>query len=463
MDELRAATIATATQQQQSFHGWKDWTNKNIFASSIDETVFDYGYQNQDTTATENRIHQEMTTTDEERTSEQPITALQAAWNVTNAIQGMFIVGLPIAVKVGGWWTIIAILGVAYLCYWSGILLIDCLYENNVKIRSTYQAVAEAYRPGMGRFVLCAQLTELLSTCIIYIVIAGDLLQSCVPSLDKSALMMLVTTALLGCAFLDSIRIVSNLSLMNAISHLIINAIIFIYCLFQVIPFTFDIRTMPTVIGVVVFGYTSHIFLPSLEGSMEDPTKFKWMLRWSHIIAAIFKSLFGLLGFLTFGDFTQKEISNSLPNQTFKVIVNLVLVIKALFSYPLPYFAAVHLLKDNLFMGTPETLFTSCYGIGHSLREWALCLRIILVLITLLMAMSVPYLIELMGLVGNITGTMLSFIWPAMFHLKLKGANVKESDRNFDKFIIGTGICLMTIGLYFSALELVQAIRYEER
>ncbi|VDM10078.1 unnamed protein product [Wuchereria bancrofti] len=229
------------------------------------------------------------------------------------------------------------------------------------------------------------------------------------------------------------------------------------------VPFTFDIRTMPTVIGVVVFGYTSHIFLPSLEGSMEDPTKFKWMLRWSHIIAAIFKSLFGLLGFLTFGDFTQKEISNSLPNQTFKVIVNLVLVIKALFSYPLPYFAAVHLLKDNLFMGTPKTLFTSCYGIGHSLREWALCLRIILVLITLLMAMSVPYLIELMGLVGNITGTMLSFIWPAMFHLKLKGANVKESDRKFDKFIIGVGICLMTIGLYFSALELVQAIRYEER
>ncbi|EFO12445.1 hypothetical protein LOAG_16089, partial [Loa loa] len=50
-------------------------------------------------------------------------------------------------------------------------------------IRNTYQAIAEAYRPGMGRFVLCAQLTELLSTCIIYIVIAGDLLQSCIPSL----------------------------------------------------------------------------------------------------------------------------------------------------------------------------------------------------------------------------------------------------------------------------------------
>ncbi|VDO50947.1 unnamed protein product [Onchocerca flexuosa] len=274
---------------------------------------------------------------------------------------------------------------------------------------------------------------------------------------------MLVTTALLGCAFLNSIRVVSNLSLINAISHMIINAIIFIYCLLQAIPFTFDIRTMPTVIGVVVFGYTSHIFLPSLEASMEDPSKFEWMLRWSHIIAAIFKALFGLLGFLTFGEFTQKEISSSLPNQAFKVIVNLVLVVKALFSYPLPYFAAVHLLKDNLFLGTPKTLFTSCYGAGNSLREWALCLRIILVLITLMMAMSVPYLIEVMGLVGNITGTMLSFIWPAMFHLKLKGAYGKESDRKFDKFIIGVGICLMTIGLYFSTVELIQAVKYEER
>lgn len=42
--------------------------------------------------------------------------------------------------------------------------------------------MAEAYRHGMGCFVLMAQLIELLSTCIIYIVIAADLLQSCVPA-----------------------------------------------------------------------------------------------------------------------------------------------------------------------------------------------------------------------------------------------------------------------------------------
>ncbi|CAG9529523.1 unnamed protein product [Cercopithifilaria johnstoni] len=230
-----STTTITGTGKQELFYGLKDWTNKNIFASSIDETVFVSGYQNQETIVTENsnNIQEVSAAVDEGHGTVKSITALQAAWNVTNAIQGMFIVGLPIAVKVGGWWTIAAIIGVAYLCYWTGVLLIECLYEDGVKVRNTYQAVAEAYRPGMGRFVLCAQLTELLSTCIIYIVIAGDLLQGCIPSLDKSALMMLVTTALLGCAFLDSIRIVSNLSLINAISHLVINSIIFTYCLFQ--------------------------------------------------------------------------------------------------------------------------------------------------------------------------------------------------------------------------------------
>lgn len=82
------------------------------------------------------------------------------------------------------------------------------------------------------------------------------------------------------------------------------------------------------------------------------------MLSQSHIAAAAFKALFGLIGFLTFAEFTQKEISNSLPNQGFKVMINLVLVIKALLSYPLPFYAIVQLLTDNFFRGVSVTLFS---------------------------------------------------------------------------------------------------------
>ncbi|KAK6042420.1 transmembrane amino acid transporter protein [Cooperia oncophora] len=282
--------------------------------------------------------------------------------------------------------------------------------------------------------------------------------------------MMLVSAILLACAFLDSLVVVSQLSFANAISHLIVNAIMMIYCLTEVrswsfssVTFALDINTLPTMIGVVVFGYTSHIFLPNLEGNMKEPKEFKWMLKWSHVAAALFKAVFGLFGFLTFGELTQPEISNSLPNQGFKVVVNLVLVIKALLSYPLPFYAAVQLLKDNLFRGTKTTPFTGCYSPDGSLREWALFLRILLLLFTLFIALSVPYLIELMGLIGNITGTMLSFIWPALFHLRIRGETMVNRDRRFDQMIIGLGCSICISGVYFSFMELLRAIQANDQ
>lgn len=53
----------------------------------------------------------------------------QAAWNVTNAIQGMFIVSLPFAVLRGGYWAIAAMIGIAHICCYTGKILVECLYE----------------------------------------------------------------------------------------------------------------------------------------------------------------------------------------------------------------------------------------------------------------------------------------------------------------------------------------------
>uniref|UniRef100_A0A915D3W5 Amino acid transporter transmembrane domain-containing protein n=1 Tax=Ditylenchus dipsaci TaxID=166011 RepID=A0A915D3W5_9BILA len=285
--------------------------------------------------------------------------------------------GLPFAVKVGGWSAVFALVWVAYVCYRTGISLIECMYEDGKKVRHSYREIAETVHPGLGKFVLMAQLTELASTCILYLVLAGDLLQGCVPDIDSSAWMMLVTAVLLGTAFLDDIRIVSHLSLANAVSHLVINAIIVLYCLSQmgnwslgsvaIIP---NMRLLPTVLGVVVFGYTSHIFLPSLENSMQDPKQFNG-------------SIFGLIGFLTFAEFTQKEISNSLPNQLFKVIA---------------------ILQE-------------------------LCL----------------------------------VLFAAYFHLKLKGDKLSEKEKRFNKFVIAMGIFICVVGVFFSALELRNAIASNAR
>lgn len=88
--------------------------------------------------------------------------------------------------------------------------------------------------------------------------------------------MMIVAAVLLGTALVDDMRLVSQISFYNAVSHLIVNAIIVLYCLSQIGDWSItsvailpNLRLLPTIFGVVVFGYTSHIFLPSLEASMQ--------------------------------------------------------------------------------------------------------------------------------------------------------------------------------------------------
>ncbi|CAG2102170.1 unnamed protein product [Medioppia subpectinata] len=391
------------------------------------------------------------------------ISEWQAGWNVTNAIQGMFIVSLPYAVLHGGYWGVGTLVFVAYICCYTGKILVDCLYEQNERgevkrVRDSYVSIAEecmGQKYG-GKIVNGAQIIELLMTCILYVVLCGDLLIGSFPNgtIDQRSWMMICTMLLLPCAFITDIRVVSTLSFWCTITHIIINILV---------TFRLDVQTFPIMLGIVVFSYTSQIFLPGLEGSMRDRSRFDCMLDWSHIAAAAFKGLFAYIGFMTFGDETQEVITNNLPTMGFKHIVNLSLVIKALLSYPLPYYAAAGLIESAFFRGKPTEQrpdgegiqpFPTCWARDNDLRVWAVALRVGLVLFIMFMAISIPHFALLMGLIGNFTGTMLSFVWPCFFHMKLKWNTMEFNTITWEVFIICVGVFCGTIGIItsFSAL-----------
>lgn len=218
---------------------------------------------------------------------------------------------------------------------------------------------------------------ELLMTCILYVLLCGDLMIGSFPDspLDLISWLMLASCTLLPCAFLRSLRSVSFLSLWCTVAHFFINAIILIFCFSQAatwrwsdVQIRMDFRTFPIALGIVIFSYTSQIFLPTLEGNMVQPQKFASMMHWTHIAAAVFKAGFAYIGFLTWGVATEEVVTNNLPYPALKVIVNLFLVAKALLSYPLPYFAAVELLESAFFKGKPDTPGPSCFDLDGRLK-----------------------------------------------------------------------------------------------
>lgn len=95
----------------------------------------------------------------------------------------MFIVSLPFAVLRGGYWAIAAMIGIAHICCYTGKILVECLYEldlatgQRVRVRNSYVSIAKACFGAVwgARMVNIAQIIELLMTCILYIVVCGEL------------------------------------------------------------------------------------------------------------------------------------------------------------------------------------------------------------------------------------------------------------------------------------------------
>ena len=87
--------------------------------------------------------HVEKNTTTDSRNS----TSWQAFLNVLCGLEGTF--GLPYAIKRGGYAAIAAILLLPIVTYYTGKILIDCLYEGDrvfarrVRVRNKYADIGE--------------------------------------------------------------------------------------------------------------------------------------------------------------------------------------------------------------------------------------------------------------------------------------------------------------------------------
>ncbi len=167
-----------------------------------------------------------------------------------------------------------------------------------------------------------------------------------------------------------------------------------------------------------------------------------------------------------------------------KIVVNLILVVKALLSYPLPFFASVELLESSIFVNDqtrqaedPETMerkrkksisfetkpliMSSCFNTDGNLKYWAIILRVLLILFTLFLAIYIPHFAILMGLIGSITGTSLSLIWPCYFHIYLKRKSLRWFQIAADVFIIIIGIIISITGVFYSSYALSRAINHQ--
>ncbi|XP_051951406.1 vesicular inhibitory amino acid transporter [Xyrauchen texanus] len=391
------------------------------------------------------------------------ITTCEAGWNITNAIQGIFVLGLPYALLQSGYMGLLLLVFAAVICSYTGKILVSCLYEEDesgrsVRVRDTYEDIANTCCRHIcpfigGKLVNAAQVVELVMTCILYLVISSNLMCHSLFffSLTPATCSTITFLTLVPCMVIRDLRVVSHLSLFCSLAQFLITFIVIVYCLCQSPQWNWglsavavDFDGFQVAVGVIIFSYTSQIYLPTLEESMMDRQDFCSMMDWTHALACILKTAFSVMAFLTWGEETKEVITDNLPT-ALRMVVNLCLLAKALLSYPLPFYAAAEILQTGV-------------GKLESSAEWrTLLVRGSLLILTLIMALCVPRFSLLMGLTGSVTGAVMTLVLPALFHLQLKWTQLDISRKLLDLFILFLGCFCSISGVICSIKGIIKA------
>ena len=399
-------------------------------------------------------------------------SAWLAGWNVSNLIQGTGILGIPFAVHQGGWAAVFSIFLVAALCCYTGKLLISSLYEESKKtgikrrLRVNYPEVGEAVYKRLGfNLVSLVQVVEMFGGVTMYIVLLGTVLGELLQA--KTGLGTYEWAAIscvlaLPSLFIKRMSIISWLSLMAvfALMSSIVVMISFAITKHQSwklsnIP-QFNPTTFPIGFGIVVFSYCAHAVFPSIESSMKKPESFNMMMNWAFVFAAIVKALLGVFMVLAFGDNT-KEVAtvNLLENTGFSVTANALVITNVMLAIPLAMFVVSLSFDDAFLVYFPHLNADSKYN-----WLWRVITRPLLLCGALFIAIIVPHFGLLMGFVGSFTGTCLCFIFPCLFHLKLRWHKLSIWTKILDICVMIFGAVAGGFGLYFSAKALVETFQF---
>lgn len=394
----------------------------------------------------------------EAETKQQDLTTVfETFWNICNTIQGLPILAIPYTFKVGGWWSLVTLVIIAVASNYTSIILVRSLYEEKdgvkIRVRSSYMDIGEAFWPNGGKWlVLGVMVIELLFVATLYPVLVGAMFAKSFPGvkLPLFAWTIIGGLALLPNTLLKNLSQVAFTSIITVVSAKIIFVSIVIYGFsnshkWQLANLdTFEPNGFPAAVAILVSCYLAQPFVAFIESTMKRPEKFETTLNWSFLAMTTLNISIGLVAGVTFYPDTDEVVTNNLPAGAFRQVVNAMAAILAFTSYTLPVFTAFDVI---------ETSQSSCVGKGFAdnIYRWRVqCLRLGMVLFTILMAAAIPYYTFLLAFVGSMTGITLEFIFPALFHMKIFCTKLRWYEFGMDIIVVFIGTLVMTISIIVS-------------
>lgn len=400
-------------------------------------------------------------------------STILALWNIINMIlASSSVLAMPYVVSLGGFAALFLILGIGFFDDMTSVLLVDCLYEISPKsrlrkrVRASFADIAaDVWGPMGGRFVDFITVGLSYCCCVLMVMMIGSSMMDLFSDLVVLSIQewcLMCTLAMLPTVFIKRLSIMAWLSMLAVMAVFIIVFILFGFYLegsnswaMQNIP-SFNLNKFPISIGIILFSYCGHTVFPGIEGSMQEPKKYKKVSHGAFSSVTAIKFFVGLFGCLTFGSSTQSiailNLSSSYGSILSKIATFLVIV-NVYFSYPLNMFVV---------SGSLDIVLLSKFPIFYKDKRynylWVFATRTTLVFSTLGIALAVPHFGLLMSIFGSLFGACITLIFPCLFHLQLKWNKLRWYSIVLEMFIVLFGIAAGILGLTYSSIALKDAL-----
>jgi len=322
------------------------------------------------------------------------------------------------------------------LCQRTGEIALGYGEVAEESIRRYYPRRAHIGRHLVNIFLCVSQ----LGFCSVYFVFISSNLQQVSNALDVQTWMAILLLPIILLSFIRDLRTLVPFSIAANICCAISLIIIFQYVV-RNINHTED---LPAFSGwsnfAVFFGITMYAFegigvvLP-IENKMANPQDYRLVISFGMGVVTILFALLGILGYLFCQDECKGSITLNLPDEGIYSGVKLLFSTCVFLTYFLQFYVPMLIIQPPILKHVPQEYHIwADYGI-----------RAATVILTCILAVSIPQLDNFISLVGSISCTALAIIFPIFIHILTL---TSEGDGRVPLFIFFKDGVIMVLGVF---------------
>ncbi|KAF9349057.1 hypothetical protein BGX34_002091 [Mortierella sp. NVP85] len=382
--------------------------------------------------------------------------------NVVCVVAGTGTLGLPYALRLGGWIGVGVLLLSLLMSIYTAILLMKCLYYNGKYRLSSYQEVG---RHAFGRAGLIAvwffHTSIVLGAPIMYMILSGTEMKNLVTGADISVKAWIwICAAIIAVPFV-AVKTLKEVAVMSVFGALATVVLVIVAVRGSIMDLnnpkyhgvvTHDnvvLANLPTTIASISICFGGNVVYMHVEEAMRYPRSWNRVVAAALATCSILYIATAIPGYLTYGSEAKSPILSNLPQDVFTKIGTVVIIVHVILAAPI--------LLTSFALEFERLVDITVARRGKVMeRVYRTLVRLIIVGVCGGIACTVPYFGDFLSLLGALGNCTLIFVLPILCYFKLIGwKQLKWYELLWCAIIVVIGVISAVIG----SIDAIKALR----